>query len=252
MHAASVYLTEGDARQSEIPSKLDGSLPAIDAEATHYLDDHRIYHGEAAGRVEEESERVWVTDDGHIVAEREPEHVTRRVEWFADVSTDPGFIGVSSASNGEWLVDRLGAQAGVIVRDTEIDVDAFADELRVEETAQAWNVSRSQVLDDDGEAEQTTIDYHDAADLEQATGGTVGLGFDYFWHDTHMRGILYESGYVALYSDRVTEVFAEWFRQDVLPFLYDAGDATTTQSELTEDERDRAEVAATDGGSDDE
>lgn len=251
MHAASVFLCEGDARQTEIPSRLEGNLPAIDAEATEYLDGHRIYHGEAANRVEEQTERVWVTDDGHIVSERQLDYVPRRVDWFADVSGDPGFIGVSSASDGEWLVDRLGAQTGVVVRETGIDVTGFAEELRVEASADAWNVSKSQVFDADGEAEKTTIDYHDAADLEQATRGTVGLGFDYFWSDRHMRGIVYESGYVALYSDCLTEVFAEWFRQDILPYLYDAGDGETTQSALTEDEQDRADVAATDGGADD-
>ncbi|UIO98928.1 hypothetical protein Hbl1158_10315 [Halobaculum sp. CBA1158] len=248
MHAASVYLTEGDARQTEIPSKLDGELPAVESEATQYLDGHTVYHGTAADLVEEQAETVHVDGSG-VTTSREATLRKRAVDFYADVSSDPGIIGVSSESKGEWFLKRAGAQLGVSVKKTRINVDAFAAHVREQtETADAWNVSRSR--DYGGDKEETSIDYHDAADIEAAERGTTGLGFEYFWGDDYMRGILYESGYVALYKDCITEVFAKWLRDEVLPFLEVDRDEEeeTTQSELSKDERDRAEVAATDGG----
>ncbi len=131
-------------------------------------------------------------------------------------------------------------------------MEAFADAVREEtETADAWNVSLSR--DFGGDKEKTSIDYHDAADIDAAKEGTVGLGFRYFWGDMHVRGIVYESGYVAMYRDMATPVFAKWLREEVLPFLrVEDGERESDQATLTEDEQDRAEVAATDGGDDDQ
>jgi len=222
MHAASLFLTHNEARDPEIESKMDGELPAVDAEGVQYLD----------GREGVINRKV--------------------VEFYADVSTDPGFIGVSSASDGEWLVKRIAAKTGVEVTETRVDVDEFAERIREEADApNAWNVSRQQ--DYGGGMEETSIDYHRSADLDAATNGTIGLGFEYFWDDTRVEGIVYESGYVALYSDTISEVFGAWVREEVLPHLYipEAGEETE-QDTLTEDEQDRAEVAATDGGDDDQ
>lgn len=247
MHAASLFLTLNEARDPEIQSKMDGELPAIDAEGARYLDGHELYFGTAADYVEEEIQKVHI-DHGKITTSREAVINRKMVEFYADVSTDPGFIGVSSDSDGEWLVKRIAAKTGVEVMETRIDVDAFAEQIRQEaEAPNAWNVSHTQ--DYGGGMEETTIDYHRSADLDSATDGTIGLGFEYFWDDTRVEGIVYESGYVALYSDTISEVFGAWVRQEVLPHLYvpDEGEETD-QDTLTEDEQDRADVAATDGG----
>jgi len=74
------------------------------------------------------------------------------------------------------------------------------------------------------------------------------------WDDEFVEGVIYESGYVAVYSDGLLEEgFAYWVREEVLPFLeIDRDDgAETDQTELPDEEQDRAEVAATDGGDDD-
>jgi len=252
MHAASLFLTHGEARDPEIESKLDGELPAIDAEAAHYLDGQELYFGDAADYVEEQIQKVHI-DHGKITTSREDVINRKKVEFYADVSTDPGFIGVSSASAGEWLVKRIAAKTGVEVMETRVDVDAFAARIREEaEAPNAWNVSRQQ--DYGGGMEETSIDYHRSADLGSAEGGTIGLGFEYFWDDARVEGIVYESGYVALYSDSIAEVFGAWIREEVLPHLYvpDVDGEETEQDTLTEDEQDRAEVAATDGGDEDD
>ncbi len=248
MHAASLFLTHNEARDPEIESKMDGELPAVDAEGVQYLDGRTLYFGTAADYVEEQVQKVHI-DHGKITTSREDVINRKVVEFYADVSTDPGFIGVSSASDGEWLVKRIAAKTGVEVVETRIDVDAFAERIREEaEAPNAWNVSRQR--DYGGGMEETSIDYHHSADLDDATGGTIGLGFEYFWDDTRVEGIVYESGYVALYSDTISEVFGAWVREEVLPHLHipEAGEDETEQSTLTEDEQDRAEVAATDGG----
>lgn len=217
MHAATLYRTRGEARDPEIHSKLDGEPPAVDAEATDYLDGCRCYYGEAADLIEVQSESVSI-DGGEITTSRPKALELQSVEFYADVTSDPGFIGVSSADAGEWLVERIAAQTGVEVTETWIDVPAFAEAVRQEtETADAWNVSRSR--DFGGGKEKASIDYHDAADIDTAQTGTIGLGFQYFWDDTRVRGIVYESGYVAMYRDLPTPAFARWLRDEVLPFL---------------------------------
>ncbi|KDS91187.1 hypothetical protein FK85_05530 [Halorubrum saccharovorum] len=251
MHDATFFLTHEEARDPEIPSSLDGEYPAVDAEGQTYLDGNTVHFGTAADLVEERAEDVAV-DDTEISTGRKKVLVPRAIDFYADVSTDPGFIGVSSASDGEWFVKRVAAQTGVTVKETRIDVDAFAEYIREQtETADAWNVSHSR--DFGGPKEKTTIDYHDAADLASARNGTIGLGFEYMWNDAFVEGVIYESGYVANYSDGLLEEgFAQWVREEVLPFLeIDVDDEETSeQTELPEDEQDRAEVAATDGGAD--
>jgi len=247
MHAASLFRTEGEASDPEVKSKLDGEPPAVDAEYTTYLDGNTCYFGTAADLLEVQQESVTITED-EVATQQVKGLQEKAVDFYADVATDPGFIGVSSASDGEWLVQRIAAQTGVEVLKTWIDVDAFADHIRQQaETADAWNVSRSR--DYGGGKEETSIDYHDAANIDDAQKGTLGLGFQYFWGDTRVRGIVYESGYVAMYRDMVTIEFAKWLREEVLPFLrVDRGEQRNRQHTLTEDEHDRAEVAATDGG----
>ena len=251
MHDATFFLTHEQARDPEVSSKLDGDYPAVDAEGQTYLDGNRIYFGTAADLIEEQKEEVTVDASGNTT-NRLNVLIPRAINFYVDVSTDPGFIGVSSASNGEWFVKRVGAQAGVTVKETRIDVDAFAEHIREQtETADAWNVSHSR--DFGGPKEKTTIDYHDAADIDAAKNGTIGLGFEYMWNDAFIDGVVYESGYVANYSDGLLEEgFAQWVREEVLPFLeIDHGDEETSeQTEPTDDEQDRAEVAATDGGDD--
>ena len=249
IHDATLFLTHEEARDPEIQSKLDGDYPAVDAEGQTYLDGQIIYFVTAADLVEERIQDVTV-DASEISTSREAALVPR-TDFYADVSTDPGFIDVSSASKGEWFINRVAAQTGVTVKETRIDVDAFAAHIREQtETADAWNVSHSQ--DFGGGKEKTSIEYHDAADIEAAQNGTIGLGFEYMWDDVFVEGVIYESGYVANYSDGLLEEgFAQWIREEVLPFLeVDRGEdeSSSEQATLTEDEQDRAEVAATDGG----
>src|SRR6056297_3094152 len=246
MHDATFFLTTGDAHDPEVPSKLDGEYPAVDAEGQQYLDGHSIHFGMAADLVEKQREETKL-DASEITTSRAKALVPKAIDFYVDVSTDPGFIGVSSRSDGEWFLKRVAAQTGVTAKETQIDVDAFADHIREQtETADAWNVSHSR--DFGGGKEQTSIDYHDAADIDAAQNGTIGLGFEYMWDDAFVEGVIYESGYVANYSDSLLEEgFATWVREEVLPFLeVDRDDgAETEQTELTEDEQDRAEVAAT-------
>jgi len=251
MHAATLFLTLNEARDPTIESKMDGELPAVDAEAVQYLDGHELYFGSAADYIEEQIQKVHI-DHGEITTSRENVIQRKKVEFHADVSTDPGFIGVSSASDGEWLVKRIAAKTGVEVTETRVDVDGFAERIRKEAKApNAWNVSRQK--DYGGGMEKTSIDYHQSADLDSAADGTIGLGFEYFWDQTRVEGIVYESGYVALYSDTISEVFGAWVREEVLPHLYVPDvDDESEQSTLSEDEQDRAEVAATDGGGGDQ
>ena len=62
------------------------------------------------------------------------------------------------------------------------------------------------------------------------------------------------SGYVEIWdpSDLPTREFLQWVEKEILPFANaEPDDDETEQAELTDDEQDHAEAAATDGGDDD-
>ncbi len=217
MRATILGLARDDIADPHIESRLENATyPAIDATAYEALDGSTIYAGDAAARVEFEQERVYVNETS-IITEREPDMETVACEFIADLSE--GWLGVNR-SDGEWLFGAMQAAKGTLIERAVIDVDGFAEYLSDYPSADAWNVTRTRSLDADDDAEEATINYHDAAHLSdtQKSGETTMLGFTYH-KNGYRRGVLSESGYVALFDggDR-PEHYAEFINSEILPF----------------------------------
>jgi hypothetical protein len=101
------------------------------------------------------------------------------------------------------------------------DVDGFAAYLSDYPNASAWNTTQKRSLDADDDAEESTIKYHDAANLADTGGSreTTMLGFGYFWNDYYTRGVVSESGYVAVFDGADKPgVYAAFINSEILPF----------------------------------
>ena len=217
MRATILGLARDDIADPHIESHIENATyPAIDATAYERLDGTTVYAGEAAAKIDVEQEQIYVSDSS-IITETEQARDDVYCEWIADLTER--WVGVNR-SDGDWLFDTLAATKGTLIERAVIDVDGFAEYLRDYPNASAWNVTRTRSLDADDDAEEATINYHDAAHLSdtQKSGETTKLGFTYH-SDGYRRGVVSESGYVALFDggDR-PEHYAEFINSEILPF----------------------------------
>lgn len=218
MRATILGLARDEIANPSIEGQLKQSTyPAIDATAYERLDGTTVYAGEAANKIDTEREAIYVTDDG-IVTETEQRSEETYCEWVADLRE--GWVGVNR-SDGDWLFDTLGIAKGTLIERAEIDVDGFAEYVSDYPNASAWNVTQTRSLDPDDDAEESTIQYHDAAHLADTGGSraTTMLGFEYWWNDSYTRGVVSESGYVALYDGGdMAGMYAAFINSEILPF----------------------------------
>jgi len=218
MRATILGLARDDIADPSVESHLENATyPAIDATAYERLDGTTIYAGDAAASIDTEHETIYVSEDAIATeTEQAPEDVY--CEWIADL--DAGWLGVNR-SDGDWLFDTLGAAKGTLIERAKIDVDGFAEYLSDYPNADAWNVTQTRSLDPESDAEESTIEYHDAAHLADTGDSrqTVMLGFEYFWNDSYTRGVVAESGYVALYDGGdMAGTYAAFINSEILPF----------------------------------
>lgn len=245
MHAAILYLLEGEPKTGELESDLSHSLPAFDVDGTNYLDGQTLYHGEAAGRVHEET-RIPVPTEKAILEEKK--EITRTVGTDFYVDLEGGWAGIST-SDGEFVFDWLRAREGVTANETLIRLDDWADELVQREKASVWAVSYSQSEDEGDDSDRAGSQYHDdvESDSMPATGKSA-LGFSYRWRGDYVRGMIAASGYVAAYNISLEEVFAKWVADEVLPFVErDLGDDEQFLKEIQDKRTDTDETDSEDG-----
>ena len=220
MRATILALTRDDIADPAVESRVENATyPAIDATAYERLDGTTVYAGDAAAKITRERDAIYVTETDIIVEPGEEEYDETVVcEWIADLSA--GWVGVDT-SDGDWLFEALAGAKGTLIERAEIDVDGFAAYVSDYPTADAWNVTQSRRLDPDGDAEESVIAYHDAAHLADTSGSrdTTMLGFEYNWNEGYTRGVVAESGYVALYDggDR-PGTYAAFINSEILPF----------------------------------
>ena len=219
MRATILGLARDEISDPTLESHLENaSYPAIDTTAYERLDGTTIYAGDAAGKIDVEADDIYVNGT-EIISERIEKTKAVVCEWIADLTE--GWIGVNR-SDGDWLFDTIGTTKGTIIHRAEIDVDEFASYLSDYPNSRAWNTTQTRSFDADGDAEEATINYHDAAHLADTGGSreTTMLGFEYFWNDNYTRGVVSESGYVALFDggDR-PGTYAAFINSEILPFV---------------------------------
>lgn len=151
------------------------------------------------------------------------EEVTRRVgaEWaargrvaFAESTVEEG--------GGTWPFTLLSAVANVRCERLNFDTDAVRRAWSEDGTLSETWLAGSR---DDGDA--TVMAYGDASDGEASD---IGLGFERAWEGFILRGVVYESGYVAVFEDLGSTAFLRFVTAELVPFGFvpDDGDGEQT------------------------
>jgi hypothetical protein len=217
MIAGTLAVLEEPAAEPLETATSGGTLPALDVRTTQtdLQGDAVAQQGHAGGTVRAQTEDVMVArtrDD-----EKEPIVVTERVEgreehhteWVADV-TGHGIVLIGSLGGSDELpfpLDLMASQTDRAIQPTSIDLESLAVTWNLNDE-QTWYTGDS---DDDG----TTLGYHDQAG--HPAGANVGLGFSRSWRSTGCRGVVYESGYVAIYRDWTAAVAIKFVAEEILP-----------------------------------
>jgi hypothetical protein len=238
MHSALLYALVGEPKETSIDSHLGNGFPAIDAETIQYLDGHTLCHGQAVAQVEEQRQQPIVDDEGIWT---ESAWQSRRVltNWYADL--EAGWAGIDT-SDGEFFFKMLAATHAVSSEKMEIGLEAWARDFLQNDSAYCWGLSYSE--GDDEDAIRAGAGFHQDASLEQLDANkqdVSAIGFGYEWADARARGIICESGYVAIYRDWTEELFGRWLSDQVLPYtVYDA-DSVNQETLGDTEECDRCE-----------
>jgi len=211
-----------------------GALPALSVEQTQTrVDDPPVQAGSAATTIETQAIDAMVLEDtdtpGVLHTEQVASTTTIVADWVADV-TGTGLV-VASTTDGD---DRWAFPYGLVANQTGERLDRL--EIDVTQMHAAWSsdddlgdVWMTGASDDD---DATQIQYHDAADIE--TRPTIGMGFTRPWGGTVVRGIVYQSGYVAIYSAETPATFIGFLEECILPYVeaHD-GEMQSTLSEVS-------------------
>lgn len=221
MQAGTIAILPEETAAERLKSFQNG-LRALDVQKTlAYLDEARVQQGRVMDMVETQDEHVFV-DGEAIEVEREDAEERVWTDWIADV-TDAGFVAAerTTGSDPTFPFDIFRARTGVVVEPAYVNVPAFAD---AQDDLDVWLVGRKE-LDEDGlERQAVNMDYNDPTAAQLATDANVGLGFRTAWNSTMVRGVLYASGYLALYDNGVGPIqFARFVREEVIPHAYVPG-----------------------------
>lgn len=208
------------------------TLPGLHVEKTQdSFDDRPIQSGSVATRVDRDKTRVSVgeTADGEpeaLLTEKTEETVTLHTEWVADV-TGTGLI-VPESSDGDGQLDfPFDVFWNVADRDIErLTVEVF-------ELHRAWDAEDA--LGDvwmagSNQADGTSINYRDSVDDDVEP--TIGLGFVRPWEGYAFKGVIYESGYVAIYNTNSATQFIRFVDEEILPYVRQAENDEEEQATL--------------------
>lgn len=196
----------------------DHGVRAIEVEDTQTSFDKRpIQRGLAAGSVTKQTEvpTIAVNGDGErdtIVTEPEEQSERLLTEWVAD-PTETGLLAIESVDgDGEFdfPLDLFAAKTGARPLRQIVDVEAVHMAWDDEDAlGDVWlNAS------DDGTG--AAMAYHQQADDDQPA--TIGLGFRRAWSGTVMRGVVYESGYLAIYNCSQPAEFVRFVDEELLEY----------------------------------
>jgi len=221
MIAGTIALLDATADDPLTDTAGSSGRPALSVEKTQRdLDGDAVAQaGTVVGRVATTEQDITVLqDDGDVTivteqTEGRDEHIT---DWVGDV-TGRGVLVVESLAGADALsfpldffgarLDRRPARVEVALQDLVVD---WGDEF------DTWYVGTSEGDD------RAKLAYHDAATRPE--DATVGLGFERVWRNTVARGVVYDSGYIAIYSPWTHSVFLEFLDEEILPFAHPVDD----------------------------
>lgn len=228
MIAGSIALLEAPADDTLTDTTEDRSLPALAVTSTQTDLDREgaVQSCTLAKRVDREREEPVVYEGG-ITTDR----VTDREAVVSDVVADVTGTGlvvaerVAGSGRYPFPFGMIAAQTGRDITQYGADVEAFAASFPTGAISDTWLVG---VEDGDG----VSMDYNDLAVPERAGEASVGLGFTLSWEGIMAEGVLYRSGYLAIYSPWTAPVFLEFVADAVQPHLVADDDEDGTQATL--------------------
>lgn len=193
-----------------------------------------IQQGTAAGHTLAHGEEISIgrdSDGDPVAIDRDATEGQERVatEWVAD-PTDTGlFIAESVAGDGrlDFPLDLILNVTGQIPERQRVAIgELFADWRDAESLGDVW-MNGSQAGDD------TNIGYHGAASERDTP--SIGLGFERAFRGTTVRGVIYQSGYVACYDVATASEFVRFVSEKILPYTEpaDTDDAQATLGEAS-------------------
>jgi len=201
-----------------------GRLPALEVRTTQTsFDDRPVQRGVAAASITNEQEvpEIATTVDGDsksLITERREVSERMMIDWVAD-PTETGLIVASSIdgeSPGDFPLDLFWDRCGSEPRLRHVDVESLHRAWNDEDAlGDVW-------LNAADRGDGASIGYH--ADAATDHPATIGLGFKRPWSGTVMRGVIYESGYLALYSCDQPEDFVRFVEQELMPYFMEPGE----------------------------
>lgn len=197
----------------------DGGYSALDVESTQeYLDGRRVQEGMAASQVETRLQKVHL-DGSDIETSREQVLQTVATNWVADVTTETPWVVAESTTPGPeppFPFDLISARTGTIAEPVELDPAQF-----VANQLDAGNDLQTEMLAHESANEKnTTMDYGQPPGAKRAArDANIGVGFKTPWRSTVVRGIIYGSGYLAVYapSSWGSAQFARFVDEEIVP-----------------------------------
>jgi hypothetical protein len=227
MHAGKIAQLQTPASDPLEDTTQSGTLPALAVNNTQQdlEGDAAAQHCTLADAVQTERPEPMVYDGG-ITEVMEPHTVEVISDVVADV-TGSGIVvaeRMRKAGRYPFPLNLIAAQTGREIQPYSVDVTAFADHFDGGDIHDTWMVGT-----DYGDG--STIHYNADADSEHAGEANIGLGFELSWNDVVAEGVIYESGYLAIYSEWTSAVFLQFVEDAVLPHTF-VGDNDSQQQTL--------------------
>lgn len=239
MHAGTIGVLE-EPVDEPLESYASGGFATLDVRETlEGFDGVEIQHGRVTDTIETQAEDIFVSGST-IDVETTESSAKVWTPWVADV-TDAGFVVAerTAGSDPEFPFQVFRARTGQKVERVEIDVADIIRSFRDRDRdVDVWMVGS-----DEGGAEMR---YHGHARVADAKRASIGVGFELAWNNTVAEGVMYASGYVAVYNESWgPRKFASFVRDVILPHAeVPEDDEETEQAELDDTGSDFADEVA--------
>lgn len=220
MIAGTLALLEETA-DDPLESFADDGHRALEVKGTQeYLDGAIVQHGRVAAMVESRTEDIIVEGDTIDVETIETlSHVW--TPWVADV-TDGGFVLAERTvpNDPPFPFGMFESLAKTWVDAALIDVAAFVRRQRdADREWDIWMAGRKEEVGGEDDVDNTKIAYGEDALRKDAIQAEVGVGFETTWRGSHVKGVVYTSGYVAVFQPSLwgPVQFARFVSEEILP-----------------------------------
>lgn len=212
MHAGTLGMLDEPADEALKSWRSDMGYPAIAVQDT--LGKSGIQLGLAAARIRTTVREVTVSGTETPSISIDPVDTVGEIatKWIADV-TETGIVVAESIGSDERFPFPFGTvsdRTGRWCTRQQIDVEALGDDWQTgNKLRDTWMVGG-----DDGTG--ASIQYHEKA--TDAREASIGLGFELAWDGSVANGVVYASGYLAIWNEWPTNRFVRFVDEEIGPY----------------------------------